>query len=112
MGAIDVKKQFSNVQKMKLLGAKIVEVKEGEQTLKEAVDVAFKYLMEYMDCFYLIGSCVGPSPYPEMVKFFQKIIGEEARKQIFEQENKLPKAIVACVGGGSNSIMNLYKMKK
>ena len=57
-----------------------------------------------MDCFYLIGSCVGPSPYPEMVKFFQKIIGEEAKKQILEQENKLPKAIVACVGGGSNSI--------
>ena len=104
MGAIDVKKQFSNVQKMKLLGAEIVEVKEGEQTLKEAVDVAFKYLMENMDCFYLIGSCVGPSPYPEMVKFFQKIIGEEAKKQILEQENKLPKAIVACVGGGSNSI--------
>ena len=104
MGAIDVKKQFSNVQKMKLLGAEIVEVKEGEQTLKEAVDVAFKYLMENMDCFYLIGSCVGPSPYPEMVKFFQKIIGEEARKQILEQEGKLPKAIVACVGGGSNSI--------
>ena len=104
MGAIDVKKQFINVQKMKLLGAEIVEVKEGEQTLKEAVDVAFKYLMENIDCFYLIGSCVGPSPYPEMVKFFQKIIGEEARRQILEQENKLPKAIVACVGGGSNSI--------
>lgn len=104
MGAIDIKKQFINVQKMKLLGAEIVEVKEGEQTLKEAVDVAFKYLMENIDCFYLIGSCVGPSPYPEMVKFFQKIIGEEARRQILEQENKLPKAIVACVGGGSNSI--------
>ena len=60
--------------------------------------------MENMDCFYLIGSCVGPSPYPEMVKFFQKIIGEEARNQILEQKGKLPKAIVACVGGGSNSI--------
>ncbi len=104
MGAKDIKKQFSNVQKMKMLGANIVEVTEGEQTLKEAVDVAFKYLLENMDCFYLIGSCVGPSPYPEIVKFFQKIIGEEAKKQIIEQENKLPKAIVACVGGGSNSI--------
>ena len=104
MGAKDVKKQFSNVQKMKLLGADIVEVAEGDQTLKEAVDVAFKYLLQNIDCFYLIGSCVGPSPYPEMVKFFQKIIGEEARRQILEQENKLPKAIVACVGGGSNSI--------
>ena len=104
MGAKDVKKQFINVQKIKLLGAEIVEVKEGEQTLKEAVDVAFKYLMENMDCFYLIGSCVGPSPYPEMVKFFQKVIGKETRRQILEQEGKLPKAIIACVGGGSNSI--------
>ena len=104
MGAKDVKKQFSNVQRMKLLGANIVEVTDGEQTLKEAVDVAFKYLLDNLDCFYLIGSCVGPSPYPEMVKFFQKIIGEEARKQILEQEGKLPKALVACVGGGSNSI--------
>ena len=104
MGAKDARKQFSNVQRMKLLGADVVEVTEGDQTLKEAVDVAFKYLLENMDCFYLIGSCVGPSPYPEMVKFFQKIIGEEARKQILEQEGKLPKAIVACVGGGSNSI--------
>ena len=104
MGAKDARKQFSNVQRMKLLGADVVEVTEGDQTLKEAVDVAFKYLLENMDCFYLIGSCVGPSPYPEMVKFFQKIIGEEARKQILEQEEKLPKVIVACVGGGSNSI--------
>lgn len=104
MGAKDARKQFSNVQRMKLLGADVIEVTEGDQTLKEAVDVAFKYLLENMDCFYLIGSCVGPSPYPEMVKFFQKIIGEEARKQILEQEEKLPKAIVACVGGGSNSI--------
>ena len=104
MGAKDARKQFSNVQKMKLIGADVVEVTEGDKTLKEAVDVAFKYLLENMDCFYLIGSCVGPSPYPEMVKFFQKTIGEEARKQILEQENKLPKAIVACVGGGSNSI--------
>ena len=104
MGAKDIKMQFSNVQKMKLLGANIVEVTEGEQTLKDAVDVAFRYLLENIDCFYLIGSCVGPSPYPEMVKFFQKIIGEEAKKQILELENKLPKAIVACIGGGSNSI--------
>ena len=104
MGAKDARKQFSNVQRMKLLGADVVEVTEGDQTLKEAVDVAFKYLLENMDCFYLIGSCVGPSPYPEMVKFFQKTIGEEAKRQILEQEAKLPKAIVACVGGGSNSI--------
>ncbi len=104
MGAKDAKKQFSNVQRMKLLGADVVEVKEGEQTLKEAVDVAFNYLLDNMDCYYLIGSCVGPSPYPEMVKFFQNVIGKEAKKQILEQENRLPKALVACVGGGSNSI--------
>ena len=104
MGAKDIEKQFSNVQRMKLLGAEVIGVTEGEQTLKEAVDVAFQYLLNNMDCFYLIGSAVGPSPYPEMVKFFQKVIGEEARKQILEQEEKLPKAIVACVGGGSNSI--------
>ena len=104
MGAKDVQKQFTNVQRMKLLGAEVVEVTEGEQTLKEAVDVAFEYLLNNMDCFYLIGSAVGPSPYPDMVKFFQKIIGEEAKEQIIEQEGKLPKAIIACVGGGSNSI--------
>ena len=104
MGAKDIEKQFSNVQKMKLLGAEVKEVTEGEQTLKEAVDVAFNYLLNHMDCFYLIGSAVGPSPYPEMVKYFQSIIGKEARKQILEQEGKLPKALIACVGGGSNSI--------
>ena len=104
MGAIDIKKQFTNVQKMRLLGATVVEVTEGEQTLKEAVDVAFNYLLDNMDCYYLIGSAVGPSPYPEMVKFFQKVIGKEAKEQILEQEHKLPQAIVACIGGGSNSI--------
>ncbi len=104
MGAKDAKKQFTNVQRMKLLGADVVEVTDGEQTLKEAVDVAFQFLLDNMDCYYLIGSCVGPSPYPEMVKFFQQVIGKEAKKQILEQEGKLPKAIIACVGGGSNSI--------
>lgn len=104
MGSEDVKRQHVNVEKMKLLGANIVEVSEGNGTLKETVDVAFKYLLEHDDVFYLIGSAVGPSPYPEMVKCFQKVIGIEAKKQILKQENKLPKAIVACVGGGSNSI--------
>lgn len=104
MGKEDIKRQKVNVEKMKLLGAEIVEVTEGEGTLKEAVDVAFKYLIDHQDVFYLIGSSVGPSPYPEMVKYFQKIIGKEAKEQIIEQEKRLPKAIVACVGGGSNSI--------
>ena len=104
MGREDIKRQRVNVEKMKLLGAEIKEVTSGEGTLKEAVDEAFDFLVQNEDVFYLIGSAVGPAPYPEMVKEFQKIIGEEAKKQILEIENKLPKAIVACVGGGSNSI--------
>jgi len=104
MGKEDIKRQQVNVEKMRLLGANIKEVTRGEGTLKEAVDEAFEYLIDNKDVFYLIGSAVGPSPYPEMVKYFQKIIGEEAKRQILEIENKLPKAIIACVGGGSNSI--------
>ena len=104
MGEEDIKRQYVNVEKMKLLGAEVVAVTRGNGTLKEAVDEAFEYFMKHQDTFYLIGSAVGPSPYPEMVKFFQKIIGEEAKKQIIKQERKLPKAIIACVGGGSNSI--------
>lgn len=104
MGKEDIKRQKVNVEKMKLLGANIKEVTTGNGTLKEAVDEAFQYLLNHQEVFYLIGSAVGPSPYPEIVKYFQKVIGEEAKKQILEQENKLPKAIVACVGGGSNSI--------
>ena len=104
MGKEDIKRQKVNVEKMKLLGAKIQEVTKGEGTLKEAVDEAFEYLIENDEIFYLIGSAVGPAPYPMIVKEFQKIIGEEAKSQILEFENKLPKAIVACVGGGSNSI--------
>ena len=104
MGKEDIIRQKVNVQKMKLLGANIKEVTRGSRTLKEAVDEAFEYLIKNNDVFYLIGSAVGPSPYPEMVKYFQKIIGEEARKQVLELENKLPKAIIAPVGGGSNSI--------
>ena len=104
MGKEDIKRQMPNVERMKILGAEVIEVKEGKGTLKEAVDAAFNYLLENQDVFYLVGSCVGPSPYPEMVKYFQKIIGEEAKEQILNQEGKLPKAIVACIGGGSNSI--------
>lgn len=104
MGSEDIKRQKVNVEKIKLLGAKVKEVTKGEGTLKDAVDEAFEFLLKDKDAFYLIGSAVGPSPYPEMVKYFQKVIGEEAKKQILEQDKKLPKAIIACVGGGSNSI--------
>lgn len=104
MGSEDIKRQKVNVEKIKLLGAKVKEVTKGEGTLKDAVDEALEILLKDKDAFYLIGSAVGPSPYPEMVKYFQKVIGEEAKKQILEQDKKLPKAIIACVGGGSNSI--------
>lgn len=104
MGKEDIKRQKVNVEKMKLLGTTVQEVTRGEGTLKDAVDEAFEYLVKHDDVFYLMGSAVGPAPYPEMVKYFQKIIGEEAKKQIMEQEGKLPSAIIACVGGGSNSI--------
>ena len=104
MGKEDIKRQHVNVEKMKLLGANVISVTRGNGTLKEAVDEAFEYLLKHQDAFYLIGSAVGPSPYPEMVKYFQKVIGEEAKKQILKQEHKLPKALIACVGGGSNSI--------
>lgn len=104
MGVEDIKRQYINVSKMKLLGANIISVTKGGGTLKEAVDEAFDFLLKNQDVFYLIGSAVGPSPYPKMVKYFQKIIGEEAKKQILKIEKCLPKAIIACVGGGSNSI--------
>ncbi len=104
MGREDIERQKVNVEKMKLLGAEVRSVTRGEGTLKEAVDEAFEYLLDHKDTYYLIGSVVGPSPYPEMVKYFQKVIGEEAKIQIMKQEGKLPKALVACVGGGSNSI--------
>ena len=104
MGIEDTKRQRVNVEKIKLLGANVVPVKTGAGTLKEAVDEAFSFFLKNKDVYYLVGSAVGPSPYPEMVRYFQEIIGKEAKKQILKHEGKLPKAIVACVGGGSNSI--------
>lgn len=105
MGAIDVVKQKTNVEKMKLLGANIVEVTSGDGTLKDAVDSALKaYQREYKNAIYCIGSVVGPHPFPTMVKEFQSIIGKEVKTQIKKVENRLPDYIVACVGGGSNSI--------
>ncbi len=104
MGQEDIRRQKANVDRMILLGAEVKPVTKGTGTLKEAVDEAFEYLVEHPDVFYLIGSAVGPAPYPEMVKHFQKIIGEETKRQMLELEKKLPKAVIACVGGGSNSI--------
>ena len=105
MGAVDVKKQAPNVLRMKLLGANVVEVKDGAATLKEAVDAALNaFINEHKDVFYALGSAVGPHPYPSMVRDFQKIVGIEAEKQIFEHEGRLPDYLIACVGGGSNAI--------
>ena len=104
MGIEDIKRQRVNVEKMKILGAEIYEVTSGAGTLKEAADEAFEYFKNNKDVYYLIGSAVGPYPYPEIVKYFQKVIGEETKKQIKQLEKKLPNAVVACIGGGSNSI--------
>lgn len=105
MGAEDVKRQSLNVFRMKMLGATVVSVTRGQQTLSDAVDEALEDLVKnYRDTFYLIGSAVGPHPYPMMVHDFQSVIGMEARRQILEAEGRLPDYAVACVGGGSNAI--------
>ncbi len=105
MGAIDIKRQELNVFRMEMLGAKVVPVTTGTATLKDAVDEALSdFVANAHDTFYLLGSAVGPHPYPTMVREFQSVIGKEARKQILEAEGKLPDYIVACVGGGSNAI--------
>ncbi len=104
MGSVDILKQAPNVSRMKILGANVVEVKEGAGTLKEAVDAAFAaYAKEYKDCIYCIGSVLGPHPFPMMVRDFQSVVGIEARSQFMEMTGELPDAVVACVGGGSNA---------
>ena len=104
MGSVDIKKQAPNVARMKILGANVVEVTHGLQTLKEAVDAAFEaYATEYKDAIYCIGSVLGPHPFPMMVRDFQHVVGEEARDQFIHMTGELPDAIVACVGGGSNA---------
>ncbi len=105
MGSVDIKKQAPNVARMKILGANVVEVTHGLATLKEAVDAAFAaYAKEYKDCIYCIGSVVGPHPFPMMVRDFQSVVGIEAREQFLQMTGELPDAVVACVGGGSNSM--------
>lgn len=105
MGEEDIRRQRLNVFRMELLGAKVISVTEGLKTLKEAVDAALLDLIEnYKDTYYMLGSAVGPDPYPAMVNVFQSIIGKEAKEQILEAEARLPDYLVACVGGGSNAI--------
>lgn len=106
MGEVDIEKQKPNLEKMAILGARVIPVKEGQKTLKEAVDAAFQAFVKEQDhALYCIGSAVGPAPFPEMIHDFQHVVGEEARAQYLEANNgKLPERICACVGGGSNSI--------
>ncbi len=105
MGEVDTERQALNVFRMELLGAKVIAVKEGARTLKEAVDAALlDYTQSYQHTFYLLGSALGPAPYPEIVRHFQAVIGREARAQHLEKEARLPDYLIACVGGGSNAI--------
>ena len=105
MGAEDARRQRLNVFRMKLLGAEVREVDAGSRTLKDAINEALRdWVTNVADTYYLLGSALGPHPYPLMVRDFQSVIGREARAQILEKEGRLPDALVACVGGGSNSI--------
>jgi tryptophan synthase beta chain len=105
MGEIDTQRQALNVFRMELMGAKVIPVKSGTRTLKDATSEAFRdWVANVQDTYYLIGSVVGPHPYPRMVRDFQSVIGREAREQVVKKEGRLPDCIVACVGGGSNAI--------
>jgi len=109
MGAVDVARQSLNVYRMKLLGAKVVAVESGSKTLKDALNEALRDWVTNVDnTFYIIGTVAGPHPYPAMVRDFQAIIGREARQQCLDQTGRLPDALVACVGGGSNAIGLFY----
>jgi tryptophan synthase beta chain len=105
MGEKDIERQKPNVFRMKLAGAEVVPVKSGGKTLKDAINEALRdWTTNVENTHYLLGSVLGPHPYPEMVAYFQSVIGKEARQQIMKTEGRLPKAVIACVGGGSNAI--------
>ncbi|MBJ7436429.1 MAG: tryptophan synthase subunit beta [Acinetobacter sp.] len=109
MGETDIQRQQMNVERMKLLGAEVISVQKGRGTLKDAMNEALRDWIHHVDTtYYLLGTGAGPHPYPTMVREFQKIIGLEARNQILLKENKLPDALVACVGGGSNALGLMY----
>lgn len=110
MGADDVVRQAPNVARMKMLGATVVAVESGSRTLKDALNEAMRdWVTNVDDTFYIIGTVAGPHPYPAMVRDFQAVIGQEAREQVLEKEGKLPDALIACVGGGSNAIGLFHK---
>ena len=109
MGARDIERQAPNVFRMKLLGAKIVPVESGSQTLKDAMNEALRdWVSNVEDTFYIIGTAAGPHPYPMLVRDFQSVIGEETKEQIIEAEGRLPDSLVACIGGGSNALGLFY----
>ena len=109
MGQEDIERQALNVFKMKILGAKVTSVTSGTATLKDAVNEAFRnWVTNIEDTFYVIGTVMGPHPYPTMVRDFQRVIGDEAKEQILEKEGRLPDYIVACIGGGSNAMGIFY----
>jgi tryptophan synthase beta chain len=109
MGAEDMRRQAPNVERMHLLGAEVRAVEFGTKTLKEATSEAIRdWITNVETTHYMIGSCVGPAPYPELVRDLQRVIGDEAREQILAQEGRLPDAVIACVGGGSNAIGAFY----
>jgi len=109
MGAVDCERQALNVFRMKMLGAEVVSVKAGQQTLKEAINEAMRdWVTNIRSTHYILGTAYGAHPYPVMVRNFQRVIGDEARRQILEKENRLPDLLIACVGGGSNSIGLFY----
>lgn len=109
MGAKDAARQELNVFRMELLGAEVITVEQGTATLKDAVNEAMRYWVQHMeDTHYIIGSALGPHPFPQMVRDFQSIISKEAKAQILEKEGRLPNKVVACIGGGSNAIGMFY----
>src|SRR2546427_4776854 len=109
MGSEDMRRQAPNVERMHLLGATVVPVEFGTKTLKEATSEAIRdWITNVETTHYLIGSCVGPAPYPELVRELQRVIGDEAREQLLAAEGRLPEAVIACVGGGSNAIGIFY----
>ncbi len=109
MGEVDTRRQALNVFRMELLGARVVPVASGTRTLKDAINAAMRdWVANLRDTHYLLGSCVGPHPFPRIVRDFQSVIGEEARRQVLEREGRLPDTVVACVGGGSNAIGIFY----
>jgi tryptophan synthase beta chain len=109
MGAEDIRRQELNVFRMELLGAKVVSVESGSATLKDAVNEALRYWVAHVeDTHYLLGSVMGPHPFPMMVRDFQSVIGKETKKQFFEKNSMLPDAVIACIGGGSNAMGMFY----